>query len=64
MGFDEPGKPFILKDVSDTQLSRQFGNAVVVPVVRFVAEAMKPYLVEALKWKEPRQTPKRSATNG
>jgi DNA (cytosine-5)-methyltransferase 1 len=48
MGFDRPGKPFILKDVSDTQLYRQFGNAVVVPVVEFVAEAIKPYLVTAL----------------
>jgi DNA (cytosine-5)-methyltransferase 1 len=49
MGFDRPGKPFILKDVSDTQLYRQFGNAVVVPVVEFVAKAVKPHLVEAVK---------------
>ena len=49
MGFDRPGKPFILKDVSDTQLYRQFGNAVVVPVVEFVAKAIKPHLVEAIK---------------
>jgi DNA (cytosine-5)-methyltransferase 1 len=49
MGFDRPDKPFILKDVSDTQLYRQFGNAVVVPVVEFVAKAIKPHLVEAIK---------------
>jgi DNA (cytosine-5)-methyltransferase 1 len=49
MGFDRPGKPFILKDVSDTQLYRQFGNAVVVPMVEFVADAMKPHLIEAIK---------------
>jgi DNA (cytosine-5)-methyltransferase 1 len=49
MGFDRPGKPFILREVSDTQLYRQFGNAVVVPVVEFVAKAVKPHLVEAIK---------------
>jgi DNA (cytosine-5)-methyltransferase 1 len=63
MGFDRPGKPFILKDVSDTQLYRQFGNAVVVPVVEFVADAIRPHLVEALK-EEPRQAPERTAANG
>jgi DNA (cytosine-5)-methyltransferase 1 len=62
MGFDDPGKPFILKDVSDTQLYRQFGNAVVVPVVKFVAEAIKPYLIEALKEQEP--APRRRVANG
>ncbi|MET4090592.1 DNA (cytosine-5-)-methyltransferase [Bradyrhizobium sp. S3.5.5] len=62
MGFDRPGKPFILKDVSDTQLYRQFGNAVVVPVVEFVADAIKPHLVEALKEEKP--TPRRRAANG
>lgn len=57
MGFDRPGKRFKLpKDVSDTQLYRQFGNAVVVPVVEFVANAMKPHLIEALK---PEQDPQR-----
>ena len=63
MGFDRPGKPFILKDVSDTQLYRQFGNAVVVPVVEFVAEAIKQYLAEALK-EEPRRAPKRRTAYG
>lgn len=63
MGFDRPGKPFILKDVSDTQLYRQFGNAVVVPVVEFVAETLKPFLVEALK-EDARPAPKRRAANG
>lgn len=63
MGFDRPGKPFILKDVSDTQLYRQFGNAVVVPVVEFVADAIKPFLVDALK-EQPRQALKRRAVNG
>jgi DNA (cytosine-5)-methyltransferase 1 len=48
MGFDRPEKPFILRNVSDTQLYRQFGNAVVVPVIEFVARALKPHLMTAL----------------
>jgi DNA (cytosine-5)-methyltransferase 1 len=65
MGFERPGKPFILKDVSDTQLYRQFGNAVVVPVVEFVASTIKPYLIQTLKsQQEQRQAPKRRAANG
>ncbi|MEI9915110.1 MAG: DNA cytosine methyltransferase [Methylovirgula sp.] len=32
----------------DTQAYRQFGNAVVVPVVEFVAEAMKMHIETAL----------------
>ncbi|MFD9901934.1 DNA (cytosine-5-)-methyltransferase [Mesorhizobium sp. NPDC059025] len=47
MGFDRPGKPFRIK-VSDTQAYRQFGNAVVVPVVEFIANSMKPYLMAAI----------------
>lgn len=45
MGFDEPqGSEFIIP-VSDTQAYRQFGNAVVVPVVRAVAKMMAPHIV-------------------
>lgn len=44
MGFDEPGRPFAIP-VSDTQAYRQFGNAVVVPVVRAIAEAMVSHIV-------------------
>lgn len=44
MGFDDPkGKSFRIP-VSDTQAYRQFGNAVVVPVVRAVAKLMAPYV--------------------
>jgi DNA (cytosine-5)-methyltransferase 1 len=47
MGFDEPrGQDFIIR-VSDTQAYRQFGNAVVVPVVKAVAEHMLPWLVDS-----------------
>lgn len=44
MGFDEPGrKPFRIT-VSDTQAYKQFGNAVVVPVVKAVATHMRPWI--------------------
>jgi len=51
MGFDTPkGAEFIIP-VSDTQAYRQFGNSVVVPAVKAVAEHMKPHLFAALKRK-------------
>lgn len=46
MGFDEPGRlPFRI-EVSDTQAYKQFGNAVVVPVIRAVAAAMVPCVLD------------------
>lgn len=48
MGFDCPGRAFKIP-VSDTQAYRQFGNAVVVPVVEFVARAMQPHIEAALR---------------
>jgi DNA (cytosine-5)-methyltransferase 1 len=48
MGFEREGRPWHIT-VSDTQAYRQFGNAVVVPVVEFLAEAMKPHLANALE---------------
>lgn len=48
MGFDSPrGADFVIP-VSDTQAYRQFGNSVVVPAVKAVAEHMKPHLFAAL----------------
>lgn len=48
MGFDQPGRePFVIP-VSDTQAYKQFGNAVVVPVVEHIAREMKPYVVDAV----------------
>lgn len=49
MGFEKPGKPFNIRGVSDTQLYRQFGNAVVVDVVEFIASAIKTHLAEAVR---------------
>ncbi len=49
MGFDElQGSSFRIP-VSDTQAYRQFGNAVVVPVVRAVAGIMAPHIRAAVK---------------
>lgn len=46
MGFDKPGESFFKIPVSDTQAYRQFGNAVVVPVVEAVARHMAFWLLE------------------
>lgn len=47
MGFDRHDRRWHIP-VSDTQAYRQFGNAVVVPVVEFLAAAIKPCLQMAL----------------
>ena len=41
--------------MSDTQAYRQFGNSVVVPVVRAVAETMRPHVVALKAQQEARQ---------
>ena len=48
MGFERDGREWIIP-VSDTQAYRQFGNAVVVPVVEAIARHMKPSLDQALE---------------
>jgi DNA (cytosine-5)-methyltransferase 1 len=40
MGFDRPGESLFQIPVSDTQAYRQFGNAVVVPVVEEIARVL------------------------
>jgi len=47
MGFDTRDRKFNIP-VSDTQAYKQFGNAVVVPVISEVARIMKPHIM-ALK---------------
>lgn len=47
MGFDCPDGTDFRIPVSDTQAYRQFGNAVVVPVVRAVAKIMAPHIAVA-----------------
>ncbi len=57
MGFDRGERRWKIP-VSDTQAYRQFGNAVVVPVVEFLAEAMKPYIEAAIATEaEPQAMP-------
>jgi DNA (cytosine-5)-methyltransferase 1 len=48
MGFDGPQSSDFKIPVSDTQAYRQFGNAVVVPVVRTVAKLMEPHIAAAV----------------
>ena len=55
MGFDRPGTgPWIIP-VSDTRAYRQFGNAVVVPVIMAIADAMKPWLTDTKTHKAERK---------
>lgn len=61
MGFDKPGQALFRIPVSDTQAYRQFGNSVVVPVVRAVARLMKPY-IDSLKLKNKVFPPSESQT--
>ena len=49
MGFDSPQGSSFQIPVSDTQAYRQFGNAVVVPVVAAVAKLMKPHILKAVE---------------
>ncbi len=44
MGFEKPGESRMVIPVSDTQAYKQFGNAVVVPVVEAVARHMAPWI--------------------
>ena len=44
MGFDRPSESKFKIPVSDTQAYKQFGNAVVVPAVKAVAQYMRPWL--------------------
>ncbi len=47
MGFEKPGEREFKIPVSDTQAYRQFGNAVVVPVVEAIAKHMAPFITAA-----------------
>ena len=47
MGFDKPGESLFRIVVSDTQAYKQFGNAVVVPVVEAIARHMAPWITGA-----------------
>lgn len=56
MGFDMPGQPLFEIPVSDTQAYKQFGNAVVVPKVKAIAQLMRPHveaIIESSRQHEP-----------
>ena len=55
MGFEKPGGTSFNIPVSDTQAYRQFGNAVVVPVVEAVARHMQPFILEAVQGKQKQE---------
>ncbi len=48
MGFEGPGRPRFEIPVSDTQAYKQFGNAVVVPVVETIARFMRPHILSVM----------------
>jgi DNA (cytosine-5)-methyltransferase 1 len=49
MGFDSPKRPIFKIPVSDNQAYRQFGNAVVVPVIEAIARALPEFLPDACR---------------
>lgn len=55
MGFDNPAGADFKIQVSDTQAYRQFGNAVVVPVVHSVAKHMMPHILTVASHKKTLQ---------
>lgn len=63
MGFEKPGEKDFVIPVSDTQAYRQFGNAVVVPVVQAVADHMMPWLLDENEI-EPAQLQRKLALAG
>lgn len=58
MGFQRDGREWIIP-VSDMQAYRQFGNAVVVPVVEAIARHMKPAIERALRIERKVKAPAR-----
>lgn len=56
MGFDSGRDAEFIIPVSDTQAYRQFGNSVVVPVVKEIAKAMQPYIISQLVGNKSVQT--------
>lgn len=55
MGFKHVDGSDFRIPVSDTQAYKQFGNAVVVPVVSAVAELMKPHILDAIEYRKTRK---------
>jgi DNA (cytosine-5)-methyltransferase 1 len=54
MGFDGAQESGFKIPVSDTQAYRQFGNSVIVPCAKAVAEYIKPAILEAIRNNSPK----------
>ena len=52
MGYDQGRKPEMIIPVSDTRAYQQFGNSVVVPVIKEIARYMKPYIMTQIDLKK------------
>lgn len=48
MGFDGPGESNFKIPNADTPSYKQFGNSVVVPVAKAIAQAMHPFILQAM----------------
>ena len=57
MGFDKTGESNFIIPVSDCQAYRQFGNSVVVPVIKEIAILMSKNIFEDLNKKRERNLP-------
>ncbi|MBL8713172.1 MAG: DNA (cytosine-5-)-methyltransferase [Alphaproteobacteria bacterium] len=58
MGFDQPHRDKFIIPVSDTQAYKQFGNAVIVPVIEAIAQAMSSHILELTSHQATAQTRK------
>lgn len=55
MGYDSGRKPDMIIPVSDTRAYKQFGNSVVVPVIKDIAKYMKPFILESIRYSNKQQ---------
>ncbi len=49
MGYDMGRKPEMIIPVSDTRAYKQFGNSVIVPVIKEIAKVMRPHILDAMQ---------------
>ncbi|MFT4928673.1 MAG: DNA (cytosine-5)-methyltransferase 1 [Phenylobacterium sp.] len=61
MGFDKPGESHFVIPVSDTQVYRQLGNSVVVPVFVYIAQLMKSRIIKAVELNKANEAEKQQA---
>jgi DNA (cytosine-5)-methyltransferase 1 len=64
MGFDRVNESNFLIPVSDTQAYKQFGNAVAVPVVEAILQALMPKVEKAIENERALQAPSSQELGG